>query len=108
MLNHPIDYLIQHIHTWVSHDQVSISESTATNSRTPRVSAGYFSSVGCFVGIVMSMSAKPTQFSFHLCCSFPAVSSKSYIVTNYALNVPFICFCQPGVVSCTCGEVLTS
>ena len=32
------------------------------------------------------MSAKPTQFSFPVCHSFPAVASKSYIATNYALN----------------------
>ena len=32
-----------------------------------------------------SMSAKRTQFSFPLRCSFPAVSSKSFIATMYGL-----------------------
>jgi len=29
------------------------------------------------------MSAKHTQFSFSLCCSFPAISSKSFIAAMY-------------------------
>jgi len=53
-------------------------------------------------------SAMPTQFSFPLCHSFPAVSNKSYIATNHTLNIQFVPFCQPGVVSCTCAKVLAS
>ena len=44
------------------------------------------------------MSAKPTQFSFPLYCSCPAVSSKSYMATNNALNIWFVPFCQPEIV----------
>jgi len=55
-----------------------------------------------------SMNAKPSQFSFPLCHSFPALSSKSYIATNYTLNMQFAPFCQPGVIACTCNKVLMS
>jgi len=59
--------------------------------------AGYFSRAVLWE-MIASMSAKPTQFSFPLCCSFPVVSSKSYIATQYCLNIQFAPFCQPGVV----------
>ena len=54
------------------------------------------------------MSAKPTQFSFPLCRSFPVVSSKFYVVVKYALNIQFALFCQPGGGSRACAKVLTS
>ena len=53
-------------------------------------------------------SAKPTKFSFPLCCSFPVASSKSYMATNYAPNIQPAPFCQPWVVSFTCTMVLRS
>ena len=46
--------------------------------------AGYFSQAVWWEKMA-SMSAKRTQFSFPLCCSFPAVSSKSFIATMYGL-----------------------
>jgi len=64
--------------------------------------AGYFSQWE----MMASMSAKPSQFSFPLCHSFPALSSKSYIATNYALNIQFTRFSQPGVVCRTRTRVL--
>ena len=56
---------------------------------------GYFSQA-----VLWEMMA---QFSFPLCCSFPTISSKSYIVANYALNIQFTLFCQTGVGSYTCA-----
>jgi len=37
------------------------------------------------------------QLGFPLCRYFPAISSKSYVVANYALNMQFTPFCQAGV-----------
>jgi len=62
--------------------------------------AGY-SSQAVWWEMMASMSAKPTQFSFPLCHSFPAIFSKSYVVANYALNIQFTLFCQPGAQSQT-------
>ena len=56
--------------------------------------------------MMASMSAKPTQFGFPLGHSFPALFSKSYIATNYALNIQLTRFSQPGVVCRTCTKVL--
>jgi len=46
--------------------------------------AGYFSQAVWWEKMAL-MSAKRTQFSFPLHCSFPAVSSKSFIATMYGL-----------------------
>ena len=70
--------------------------------------AGYFNQV-VFWETMASMSAKPTQFSFLLCHSFPCFLpylASSYIATNYALNIQFTRFSQPGVVCRTCTKVL--
>jgi len=69
--------------------------------------AGYFSQA-VFWEMMALMSAKPTQFSFPLCRSFPVVSSKFYIVIKYALDIQFALFCQPGGGSRTSAKVLTS
>jgi len=50
------------------------------------------------------MSAKHTHFSFPC----PAISSKSYIATNNALNIQFTPFYQPEIISHTCAKVLIS
>jgi len=78
--------------------QASVSESTATNSRIPWVS-GWLFQPGCFV----------RNDGINECyATFPAVSSNSYVVINYALNMQFTPFCKRGLVSRTCGKVLTS
>ena len=46
--------------------------------------AGYFIQAVWWEKMAL-MSAKRTQFSFPLHCSFPAVSSKSFIATMYGL-----------------------
>jgi len=46
--------------------------------------AGYFSQALWWEKMTL-MSAKRTQFSFPLSCSFPAVSSKSFIAAMYGL-----------------------
>jgi len=53
-----------------------------------------------------SMSAKPTQFSFPLCHSFPAVCIN--IAASYLLNVQFVISLPTRVVFYTCTKVLTS
>jgi len=68
---------------------------------------GYFSQA-VFWEMMASMSAKPTQFSFPLCRSFPVVSSKFYVVVKYALNIQLALFCQTGGGSRTCAKALTS
>jgi len=61
----------------------SVFKSIATESCTPWVSGSLFQP-GYFVGMMASMNAKPTQFAFPLCRSFPAISSKSYMsVSNH-------------------------
>ena len=62
--------------------------------------AGYFSRA-----ILLEIRASNSSASL---CVAPAISSKSCIATNYALNMQFPSFCQPGVVSHTCAMVLTS
>ena len=89
--------------------QVSVRESTAAGSRTSHASGWLLVLPGCCVGNdgINALAAKPTQFSFPLCCFFPAVSSKSYVVT-IVLNIhsKFTPFCQLGVISHTCARVL--
>ena len=87
-------------------------KSMATDCHTPQASGwlfqpGYFSQA-VWLEMMAPVSAKPKQFSSPLCYFFPAVSIKSYIATNYALNIQFAPFCKPGIISSTCANVLMS